>query len=61
MACRRDFICPVYEQTGEAIELLFGSGRLATQGRLTAFGHARNIIRIRTRYLVAAHTMTSAA
>ena len=46
--------CPVYEQTGEANGLLFGSGLLRAQGRLTAFGRARNIIRIRTRCPAAA-------
>jgi hypothetical protein len=59
MACCGDFICPVYEQAGEAIELLFGSGLFVAEGRLTAFGRARNIIRIRTRCPVA--VVTSAA
>jgi hypothetical protein len=54
IACHDEAGCPVCEQTGEAIELLFGSGRFRAQRRLTAFGRARNIIRIRTRCPVTA-------
>jgi hypothetical protein len=41
--------CPVYGQTGEAIELLFGSGVFRFVGRLTVIRGARKIIRIRTK------------
>jgi hypothetical protein len=53
--CKRAFLrvdtcCPVYKQRCEAAELLFGNGLFRRQGRLTGFGSARNIIRIRTKW-----------
>jgi hypothetical protein len=59
MASCSETRCPVYEQTAEAIELLFGSGLFRGQGRLTGFGGARNIIRIRTNCMAAADKMFS--
>jgi hypothetical protein len=49
-ACRSlsEMVCPVYEQNFEATEFLFGSGVFCIARRLTGFGGARNIIRIRT-------------
>jgi hypothetical protein len=44
----RETGCPVYKQRCEAIELLFGSGLFRFQRRLTGFGGARKIVRIRT-------------
>jgi hypothetical protein len=41
-------VCSVYEQNFEATEFLFGSGVFCIARRLTGFGGARNIIRIRT-------------
>jgi hypothetical protein len=49
MVSRIETGCPVYEQTGEAIELLFGNGLFRPQGRLTALGDARNIVCTRTK------------
>ncbi len=48
-ACRHRSSCPVYGHRAEAIELLFGTGFFQVRGRLTGFGSARNIVRIRTR------------
>jgi hypothetical protein len=42
-------VCPVYGQTGKAIELLFGSGVFRFAGRLTVIRGARKIIRTRTK------------
>jgi hypothetical protein len=39
--------CPIYEQRGEAIGVLFGSGLFGRERRLTGFGGARKIVRIR--------------
>jgi hypothetical protein len=39
---------PVCEQERHATEVLFGKNGFRLIGRLTDFGHARNIVRIRT-------------
>jgi hypothetical protein len=43
-----EMACPVYEQARQATGLLSGNGVFAFHGRLTGFGCARNIVRIRT-------------
>jgi hypothetical protein len=47
-ACRAAARCPLYEQGARQSEFLFGSARFRQIGRLTAFGSARRIVRIRT-------------
>jgi hypothetical protein len=49
MPGRGERLCPVCEQAGQAIELLFGSGLFRFRECLTVFRHARNIICIRTK------------
>ena len=46
---RGETACPVYEQTRQATEFLFGSGVFRFRRRLTGFRSARNIVRIRTK------------
>jgi hypothetical protein len=45
---RSEMACPVYEQARQATGLFFGNGIFTFHGRLTGFGCARNIVRIRT-------------
>jgi hypothetical protein len=47
-AFRTATICPVCEQWRQPIEALFGAARIRRGRRLTGFGFARKIIRIRT-------------
>jgi len=49
----RQTCCPVCEQEGHATEVLFGKNGFRLIGRLTGFGRARNIVRIRTNWAVA--------
>jgi hypothetical protein len=41
--------CSVYEQAWRQNALLIGNGVFHFRGRLTGFGRARNIVRIRTK------------